>query len=302
MAGILRVMLLAIALSVTSAFALEITSVAPAQATPGTLVVLTGGLFSEHSRIYLGEKFIPLVQRSSRQLEFLVPDLPPGDYSLTVQDDVSSVLQPFNFEVVAPRPQISAVEPDNLDVCADTAERLVRVTGKNFRPGALLLLGGNVVNSRSSDPSDLEFRLPEMPAGVYGVEVRNPDGATSLPHSLWVNSVPEITSVEQGDEFVNHYEVIVRGKNFFYNSILVVTEYDTAAGSMGPRQMTYYTQRGTPALATGSLAAPGEQLRYADCRTLVYLRYPSSPQDKELTLQVINPDGKKTASYAVTLP
>jgi hypothetical protein len=151
------------------------------------------------------------------------------------------------------------------------------------------------------DPATVEFHLPDMPAGVYGVEVRNPDGATSLPHSLWINSVPEIVSVERGDDFVNNYEVIVRGKNFFYNSILVVTEADTGAGSLGPRQMTYYAQRSGP-MTPLSQVAPGEQLRYSDCRTLVYLRYPGNLQDKELTLQVINPDGKKTDPYQVVLP
>jgi hypothetical protein len=301
MSGILRILLLALLLIDPSAFALEITSLAPARATPGTPVILTGGPFSDRSRIYLGEQYVPPLRRAPRQLGFVVPDLPPGVYSLTVQDDVSSVMQPFNFEIIAPRPLITGVEPDNLDVCADTAERLVRVSGRNFSPGAQLLLGGTVVNSRMVDPATVEFRLPEMPAGVYGVEVRNPDGATSLPHSLWINSVPEIASVERGDDFVNNYEVIVRGKNFFYNSILVVTEADTGAGSLGPRQMTYYAQRGGP-MASFSQVAPGEQLRYSDCRTLVYLRYPGNLQDKELTLQVINPDGKKTDLYQVTLP
>lgn len=301
MTGIPRVLLLMLLLISPPAFALEITSVAPSRATPGTQVVLTGGDFSSQSRIYLGEQFVSPLRRSPRQLVFVVPALPPGVYSLTVQDDVGSVLQPFNFEIMAPRPQITRVEPDNLDVCTDSAERLVRVNGSNFSAGAVLLLGGNVVTSRTNGPAVLEFQLPEMPAGVYGAEVRNPDGETSLPHSLWINSVPEIMSVERGDDFVNNYEVIIRGKNFFYNSILVVTETDNAAGGLGTRQMTYYAQRGGR-LATLSQVAPGEQLRYADCQTLVYLRYPGNLQDKELTLQVINPDGKKTAPYQVSLP
>ncbi|NJC88446.1 MAG: hypothetical protein FIB02_07945 [Desulfuromonas sp.] len=298
----LPTMLLAALLAVTSALALEITSVAPTRAIPGTRVILTGGPFSPQSRIFLGERFVPPVRQHPRQLEFVVPALPPGGYSLTVQDEVASAVQPFNFEVLAPRPQIVEVEPDNLDVCADEAERLVRVHGSGFHPETLLLLGSNTVNSRVVDAATMEFRLPALPAGVYGVEARNPDGTASLPHSLWINSVPEITSVERGDDFVNNYEVIVRGKNFFFNSILVVRETDTSAGGTGTRQTTYYARRGAAEPLPGSLVAPGEQLRYDDCRTLVYLRYPSNFQDKELTLQVINPDGKKTAAYAVTLP
>jgi len=114
--------------------------------------------------------------------------------------------------------------------------------------------------------------------------------------------VPEISGVERGGDFVNHYEMIIRGKNFFYNSILVVKEPNTFAGGPEIRQLTYYANRGALGTGQGPLAAMGEALRYNDCRTLLYLRFPGNFQDKELTLQVINPDGKKTSPYVVTMP
>jgi len=286
----------------TVASALEITSVAPSRAAPGTRVVMTGGIFSLQSRVYLGEQEVTPLQQLPRQIEFAVPPLPPGGYSLTVQDDVDSVIQPFNFEVFAPHPQISSLEPGQLDVCSDETERLVRVAGRDFRPGAQLLLNGNALDSRSIDAETLAFRLPELQAGVYGVEVRNPDGTGSLPHSLWLNNTPEIIAVERGEEFVNHYEMIIRGKNFFFNSIVVIREPDSSAGNSGTRQMTYYAHRGAPNAPSGLIGGGGESLAYLDCRTLKYLRYPSNFQDKELIVQVINPDGKKTEPYAVTLP
>ena len=75
-----------------------------------------------------------------------------------------------------------------------------------------------------------------------------------------------------------------------------------AEGDTGTRQLTYYAHRGAPGLAQGAPPAQGARLQYSDCRTLVYQRFPSNFQDKELILQVINPDGKKTAPYVVTLP
>jgi hypothetical protein len=293
--------LFTVLLAVTPGLALEITSVAPTRATPATRVILTGGIFSSQTRIFLGEQLVAPTQALPRELVFIVPPLPPGSYSLTVQDEIDTALQPFNFEVLAAHPQIVAVEPGILDVCADETERLVRVEGENFRPETMLLLNGNAVNGRILDAGIMEFRFPDLPAGVYGVEVRNPDGTTSLPHSLWVKSVPEITGIERGADFVNHYEVIIRGNNFFFNSILVVSEPDTFRGS-GYRQVTYYANRSATSLAQDTYAAQGERLRYNDCRTLLYMRYPNNFQDKELILQVINPDGKKTEPYAVTLP
>ena len=294
--------LLAGLLTGTPGLALEITSVAPTRATPATRVILTGGIFSPQSRIFLGAQVVPPAQILPRQLVFIVPPLPPGSYTLTVQDEVDTAVPPLNFEVLAPQPRIAAVEPGILDVCAEETERLVRVVGENFRPETILLLNGNAVNSHVVDTGTIEFRSPDLPAGVYGVEAHNPDGNTSLPHSLWVNSVPEITGVERGDDFVNHYEMIIRGKNFFYNSILVVREPDSYSGDNGYRQITYYAHRTAPILDQGTLSASGERLQYNDCRTLLFLRYPSSFQAKELLLQVINPDGKKTNPYAVTLP
>lgn len=302
MSRLLLTALLILQLTAVPVPALEITSVAPVRAAPGTRVFLTGGVFSPQSRIYLGEQFVAPENLLPRQVEFIVPTLPAGIYSLTVQDDAASAVQPFNFEVLVSRPQIVGVEPDNLDVCTDESERLVRVAGSNLHPQTLLLLGGNAVNSRTIDAGTLEFRLPELPAGVYGIEVRNPDGAASLPHSLWINSVPEITGVEKGGDFVNNYEVVVRGKNFFYTSILVVQEPDAAAGATGTRQLTFYAHRGAPGMVSGNMGPASDQLRYVDCRTLVYQRYPGNFQDKELTFQVINPDGKKTTPYTVTLP
>ncbi|RPJ05629.1 MAG: hypothetical protein EHM37_21340 [Deltaproteobacteria bacterium] len=293
--------LLAVLLAGTPGLALEITSVAPTRATPATRVILTGGIFSPQTRIFLGEQLVAPTQVLPRELVFIVPPLPPGSYSLTVQDEIDTVVEPFNFEVLAAHPQIVAVEPSILDVCADETKRLVRVEGENFRPGTMLLLNSNAVNSRVLDAGSIEFRFPDLPAGVYGVEARNPDGTTSLPHSLWVNSVPEITGIERGEDFVNHYEVFIRGNNFFFNSILVVSEPDTFRGS-GYRQITYYGNRSAPNLAQGTYSAQGESLQYNDCRTLLYMRYPNNFQDKELILQVFNPDGKKTEPYSVTLP
>jgi len=295
-------LLIALLSASTATLALEITSVAPTRATPATRVILTGGPFTLESRIFLGEQFVAATRVLSAQLEFTVPPMPPGSYSLTVQDDIDTAIQPFTFEVLAPQPHVAAVVPDNLDFCADQAERLVLVEGSNFVPDSIVQLNGNAISSRVVNAGSLEFRLPEMPAGVYGVVVRNPDGATSLPHSLWINSVPEIDSVERGDDAVNHYEVIIRGKNFFYNSILVVKEPENTSVGKSVRQLAFHAAQSTAGSGQSLLPASGEKLLYGDCRTLLYQRYPTSLQDKELTLQVINPDGKKTEPYLVTLP
>jgi hypothetical protein len=297
----LLLLVIGLLLASTDGLALEITSVAPSRAAPVTLVVLSGGPFSSQSRIFLGEQLVPASRVEPGRLEFVVPEIPAGSYSLTVQDDAAIAMQPFLFEVLALPPQIASVVPDNLDTCADVVERLVHIEGRNFLPGAVVLLNGKSVASRFIDSGNLEFYFSELPAGVYGVEVRNPDGSASLPQSLWVNSIPEITSIERDKGFVNHYDIIIRGKNFFYNSILVVREPETLIGRPF-RLLAFHATRGGAASSGDNLAARFDQLEYRDCRMLVYQRYPLDMQDKELVFQVINPDGKKTGPYSVTLP
>lgn len=298
----LMLMFAGLLLTGSAAVALEITAIAPNRGTPGTLVSITGGPFTAETQPFLGQQYLTPRQVLQNQLEFSVPYLPPGTYNLTVQNATETAAQTVNFEVLAPQPQITAINPSNLDFCSDNAERWITVEGRNFLPASVLLLNGSAVPSRVVSAESIEFQLPSMPAGVYGVEVRNPDGTSSLPQSFWIDSVPEIVSVERGEDFVNHYEMIVRGKNFFYNSILVVKEPEQSTIGQAYRQLSFHASRGGDGLSQLVLSPQAERLIYIDCQTLSYHRYPSNFQSKNLILQVINPDGKKTDPYSVDLP
>jgi hypothetical protein len=67
------------------------------------------------------------------------------------------------------------------------------------------------------------------------------------------------------------------------------------------RQRTIHATRGTLP-PSGTDLKRFDQLLYLDCGTLVYQRYPFDMQNKDLVLQIINPDGQKTAPHHVTLP
>lgn len=282
--------------------ALEITSLAPVRGTPGTLVGISGGPFSPQTLPFLGEQYVSPLQISENYIEFTVPYLPPGNYSLTVQDNTMSAAQSYLFEVMAPTPQITNLSPSILDVCTMTPENQLQVNGRNFLPGAVLLVNDRVVSSRVISSTSLEAQLPGFQnPGVYGVSVRNPDGATSLPHSLGVNSIPEINSVERGAEFVNYYEVIIHGKNFLFNSTLVVKEPE--ASTIGQTYLQLFFVPKKRSQGGMDINAPQRnRLIYVDCQTLIYLRYPSSFQNKDLGLQVFNPDGQNTNQHFVVLP
>lgn len=278
--------------------ALEITSLAPIRGTPETLVVINGGPFSPEAQPFLGEQYVVPKIITKNYIEFSVPYLPPGSYSLTVQDNRMVTAQTYQFEVMNPKPQITSISPSILDACPTDPQSPLEINGRNFLPSAAVLVDENTVPNRVINSTLIEVQLPAIhQPGVYGVSVQNQDGASSLPHSLWVNSTPEIMSVEQGSDFVNYYEVIIHGKNFLFNSTLVVKEPEDSTVGQGYQQFSFSSRNNAD-----SITPKGNLLSYVDCQTLIYHRYPTSFQVKDLGLQVFNPDGRKSDLYYVSLP
>ena len=298
MKKILWATLVCVLLTTGQSPALEITSLAPMRGTPGTLVSITGGEFSPQVQPFLGEQYVAPRITLKNYIEFTVPNLPPGHYTLTVQDNTTVAEPTYLFEVMAPTPQVTNIKPSILDACPIDPEIQLQISGRNFSQSAVVLVNEKTVPSRVISSTLLEAQLPALlQQGVYGVSVRNHDGATSLPHSLWVNSTPVINSVERGVDFVNHYEVIIHGKNFLFNSTLVVKEPEDS--TIGQANQQFFSVSRESAEST---ALKRNLVTYVDCQTLIYRRYPTSFQDKNLGLQVFNPDGRKTDLYYVALP
>lgn len=296
--------LLCVLLTAGPVLSLEITALAPSRGAPGTLVVVSGGPFTQQAQTFLGEQPIDPRIIMDNQIEFTLPPLSPGLYGLTVQDNSTVATQAYTFEVLAPSPQITTIDPRVLMVCPIDAEKKVRISGRNFLPGASCLLDGTPVPSRVISATALEAQLtgPRQP-GVYGLSVRNPDGATSLPHSLAVNGTPKIINVERGADFVNSYEVIIRGSNFRFDSILVVKEPDERTFGETYQQLSFVAKHRAPSQGGEDLLTrQRNHLVYVDCQTLIYRRHPSTFQDKELGFKVFNSDGRNTEWIFVALP
>lgn len=281
-------------------FALEITSVYPQVASVGTPVTIIGGPFSQDLRVDLGGRQIAPQSVSSRQLVFIVPQLETGEYALFLHGTAQTTSNTASLRVELPPPAITEISPAILDECRNDAQTPVLLRGQNIHPQAQMLIDGAVVPVEREGES-ISFTPPDLRAGSHGVEIVNPDGKKSLAHTLWVNNVPEIDSVIQGDDFVNHYQVIITGKNFFHNSVLLITEYP-GVSDLPPRQRFIPAQGG--ASFHGQLASPvqSDSVSYQDCHTLIYNRYPPTGQAMQMVFRVGNPDGKQTAPYEVSLP
>ncbi len=288
--------LLILCLLPLAGFALEISGVAPGTVTPGSSVTITGGPFQAGARVFLGDRTLVPKVVDDHHLTFTVPPLEEGEYALFLQQGGESSAKTFTLRVVLPPPRIFSINPTNIDECSTEGQRRVVVEGQDFLPGANLLLDNAAVAHAQSGGSTISFTAPPLPAGIYGVQVVNPDGRRSLPHSLWFNNIPEIDTVSQGQDYTTYYQLVINGKNFFFNSTLVVTEYPIDAQGVAPQQ------RSIPVRRHGSTIGVGDNVFFVDCHTLIYNRFPLSNQDRQVSLQVINPDGKATSSYTLSTP
>lgn len=253
----------------------------PAVANPGSAVTIIGGPFEPQIQIVFGDRTLRPASIADKQLTFIVPQLPEGDYLLFLQAGEEKSERSLFFRVVLPAPGITNLAPSKIEACATGDQRQVVLQGRDLHTGVQILLDG-VSLAASHSGNSLSFTLPEMPPGMHQVQLVNPDGKRSIPASLLIDALPEIQSVSRGEENVNYYELQITGKNFLYNSTLVVN---------GRPITPFYP---------GSLQV--DSISYRDCNTLIYKRYPPSNQPTHINLQIINPDGKESAVYSLSTP
>lgn len=281
------------ALSSPSQAAQEIIAVTPATVSAGTLVTISGGPFAPDVRILLGAMEIIPSRPDEQKLVFTVPPLTSGEHAVMLKVNGRLVATPFTLRVVEPEPRILGLSPANIDECSTESERRVTVTGESFSAGAQLLLDGAIVGIDHMDANSIVFTAPALKGGGHHVQVVNPGERKSLAFALFVNNIPEIHAVEQGADEVTFYELTIRGKNFLFNSSLIVD---------GTPIHQTLTVDGSQIYVSPPPQAKNDFLTYVDCGTLVYTRYPYSRQAKRIALQVVNPGGLPSPVYHVTAP
>lgn len=272
---------------------LNILSIIPAQGEPNITVTLSGTGFTDKTVAFLGTNEIPTAVQGHEVLTFVIPKLAPGLYALFLKREDGTVSRTYNFSIFSPRPFIDGISPDTVDVCS-TGDRTISVSGRNFQPGCQVLFDGAVVRSSYNSEESISFSVPPAPGGLHKIQVKNPDESTTTPVTLAITATPEISSVSMGESSVNYYQLIIEGKNFQPSSSISIDERYFQAG----------LNAGAAKRLTAGSPSSGERemLMYVNCSELIYQRYPADPTDKDLRLQVINPNGEASSVVQVTAP
>jgi len=262
--------------------ALEILSVSPASVHPGNRVRLSGGPFQPGVTVHIGVATVVPSAIDDRELGFVVPPLAEGEYRLSLVQEEKIFPQPFTLRVSEPPPLIHSLTPSVVEECSLADIAMIEVVGEYFPFGSSLLLDGRPAPSEWESTNRMNLVLPPLEGGTHLIQVITPKEHRSLPKAFLVDNRPEIFSATAGEDRVNAYEVVIRGKNFLPQSTLLVD--------------------GVPISRSGALPSQTGQLRHVDCETILYTRYPYSRTPRPVTLRIINPGGQQSAPFSLTIP
>ncbi|GFO70177.1 transcription factor [Geomonas limicola] len=261
---------------------LTVLSIIPAQGEPGTAVTLSGTGFTTGTAAWLGTQELPTTVLGPKVLSVVLPELPAGVYALYLKREDNATSRAYNFNLQPVKPVASNLLPETVTICASGREREVVLSGTNFQPNSKILLDGAAVGTRVISGNALSFMAPQLAPGLHQVQVLNPPEALSGTLALFLDSRPEILGVAVGSDFVSYYELVITGRNFLQNSVLVAD--GTRVGTRGP--------------AVGDR----DNLVYRGCNQIVYQRHPYDPSPKDIRLQVVNQNGEESNLYTISAP
>lgn len=262
--------------------ALELLSVAPTEVYPGDTVRLSGGPFPPDVLVRIGREVLDAVPVTEQELTLTVPSVPEGDYLLSLLHQGVASPSSFTLRIRTKPPTIINLTPSVVDECLLQENARIEVEGEGFPRGSSILVDGNPAPSQWESAGSIILLLPPLTSGTHQLQVIAPGERRSLPRAFLVNNRPEIHSAYPGEDRVNSYEVIIRGKNFLSRSTLLVD--------------------GTVIPASAALPSQTGRLRHVDCETLIYTRYPYSRTPKTVILQVVNPGGVQSDPFSLSIP
>src|ERR1039457_2639607 len=181
-------------------------SIIPAQAEPGSRVMMFGSGFGDAASAFLGIIEIPSKVTDGKQPEFSVPaQLDPGLYALYLKRADGVTSRPYNFNVLPLRPVLTSLSPDQLGSCAVGKEREVIARGQHFSDKTQLLFDGAGIRSRYVSAEAISFYVPQVAGGLHQIAVQNLSESPSVPLALVIETKPDISQVTIGSEFVSYY-------------------------------------------------------------------------------------------------
>jgi len=200
----------------------QVTGVTPPSGAPGDRVFVTGSAFRDDDAIYFGNAAGLDMTSASDQHFVTVPDLPPGNVTVTLQDPAGHVAAGPSFRVLSPvTPQIASAPAQVL-----TSSEFP-ITGSGFRRSLNFLLGGTTLQPVAMASTFGQLRLPDSIApGTYSLTIANQNGTPrtiQVTDGIAVSSVSSPCASTEGGLMVT-----ITGKGFASGAVVAFGASDSA--------------------------------------------------------------------------
>jgi len=245
----------------------------PSQGDPTTPVKMYVENFVSGESLYIDEKKIPYNYVEEGIISFGIPKLDAGNYQVYLNGTKSCKSNILALKVKEAHPVISSLLPAQIYYCTPSANRIVLLKGNNFRKTTKILFDNIVVGSTFINSKEIEIKIPQAISGLHHIKAINMGGNASFAHNFYIEGMPVIYDISLGIKYDDHYELIIEGENFLWGALPVVNDEEI---------------RG--------------EITYKGCNLLVYDRRPESNSPSELSLKIINPDGKKSNPFYLSIP
>jgi hypothetical protein len=200
----------------------QLAGVNPPSAAPGDRVIVGGSALRDDDVIFFDNVTGLDVTSTSDQHFVTVPDLPPGNATITLRDAAGHTAAGPSFRVLSPvTPQITSAPTHVL------ASSELPITGAGFRRSLNFLLGGTVLQPVSVASTFALLRLPDsIGPGTYALTIANQNVALrtiQVTSGVAVTSVSIPCSSTEGGPYVT-----IAGNGFAAGAVVAFGAADSA--------------------------------------------------------------------------
>lgn len=168
----------------------QIARFAPQSGMPGTRVEIIGSGFQQSDQVYIGRIPLRVERLKPRRIVAVIPRNAPSDYLYVVGADGNRVRTTNRFDVLAPIPEIDAIEP-----ASGFPGTVVRITGRSFGRRAEVFYGKKPIAVSGRGKGWIDVRIPANAKKGRWIFVRGRNGEARSPQKFVLEYPPLVSRI-----------------------------------------------------------------------------------------------------------
>ncbi|MCX7770752.1 MAG: hypothetical protein N2202_06685 [Proteobacteria bacterium] len=304
MKTLLRVIFILLIFEISYAF--EIHSISPEEIRPNSSVQIKGKFDIENLTIFLGKQELSYQLLNKENISLTIPsNIEPSIYMLNFFDKKNDrLIIGLPIKISKASLKISNFEPKFLDFCDYNKD--IEINGENLGIIKYVYVNGVEIENVERSNNFIKIKLPDgffIPLNQNYITLTFYNENRNLLEliNISINTRPEIESAQIVSNFLNYYEVVIKGKNFIKDSKLFINgiEINQRYSKLFEGIYIFGQQYITKPMSTTMLH---DSFFIENCNTLILTRYPVTSDLKTLKIQIESPTGQKSSEYILNAP